>query len=68
MAGEDIRLPTFNGNVAEDLQQHWFLCEAIWMVHQVCNAEIKKAQMITTHWGRVLDWFMNFYVVPAGTP
>ena len=32
MAGHDIRLPTFNGNGAEDPEQRWFICEAVWMV------------------------------------
>ena len=26
----DIKLPIFNGNGLEDLEQHWFLCKAIW--------------------------------------
>ena len=43
MVGTDIRLPTFNGNGVEDPEQHWFLCEAVWMVHQVHNADIRKA-------------------------
>ena len=68
MAGEDIRLPTFNGNGPEDLEQNWFLCEVVWMVHLVHNTGLKKAQMITTLRGRALDWFMKFCIVPPGTP
>ena len=55
MAGHDIRLPTFNGNGPEDPEQHWFICEAVWMVCLVQNVDLKKAQMITTLRGRVLD-------------
>ena len=55
MATMDVRLPTFNGNGMEDLEQHWFLCEAIWMVRLVHNVDIKKAQMITTFRGHVID-------------
>ena len=29
MIGEDIRLPTFNGNGGEDPEQYWFLYEAV---------------------------------------
>ena len=29
MAGADIQLHTFNGNGAEDPEQHWFLRETI---------------------------------------
>ena len=68
MARSDIRLPTFNGNGAENPEQHWFLCEAIWMVHQVHNVDIKKEKMVTTLQGHVLDWFMKLFVVPVGTP
>ena len=43
MAGTNVRLPTFSGNGMEDPEQHWFLCEAMWMVHLVHNIDIKKA-------------------------
>ena len=66
MAGVDIQLPTFNGNGAEDPEQHWFICEVVWMVHLVQNEELKKAQMITTLRGRALDWFMKYCIVPLG--
>ena len=29
MDGEDIQFPTFNGNGAEDPEQHGFLCEVV---------------------------------------
>ena len=32
MAGNDIKLPIFNGNGMEDPEQHWFLCDAIWTI------------------------------------
>ena len=60
----DVRFPTLNGNRTKDLEKHWFLCEAVWMVRLVHNADIKKAQMITTLRGRALDWFMKFCAVP----
>ena len=68
MVGEDIRLPTFNGNGVEDPDQHWFLCEVVWMVRQVHSMDLNKAQMITNLRGCALDWFMKFCVVPPGTP
>ena len=43
MAGTYVRLPTFNGIGTKDPEKHWFLCEAIWMVRLVHNADIKKA-------------------------
>ena len=68
MVGANIWLHTFNGNGAEDPEQHWFLCEAIWMARLVHNTEIRKVQMIMTLRGRALDWFMNLCVAPTTTP
>ena len=52
----------------EEPKQHWFLCEAVWMVRLVHGVDVKKAQMITTLRGRALDWFMKFCVALAETP
>ena len=30
--GDDMKLPTFKGTGAEDPEQHWFLCEAVWTI------------------------------------
>ena len=68
MAGANIPLPTFNGNGAEYPKQHWFLCEVVWTVRQVQNQDIRKAQMIMSLRGRLLDWFMKFFIVPVGDP
>ena len=68
IAGEDIQLPTFNGNGAEDPKHYWVICEVVWMVRLVQNVDLKKTQMITTLRGHALNWFMNFCVVPLGTP
>ena len=68
MAGHDIWLPTFNGNESKYPKQHWFICEAMWMVGLVQNVDLKKAQMITTLRGHALDWFMKFCVVPPRAP
>ena len=43
MAGEDIRLPTFNGNGVEDPDQHWFFSEVVWTVHKFKNEDISKS-------------------------
>ena len=68
MAGADIQLPTFNGNGAEDSEQHWFLCEAVWMVRLVHNEDIRKAQMITNLRGCALEWFMKFCATSTEIP
>ena len=33
--GDDMKLPTFRGTRAEDPEQHWFLCEAVWTIKQI---------------------------------
>ena len=43
MAGGEMKLPVFYGNGSEDPQQHWFLCEAVWRVKQVTDANMKVA-------------------------
>ena len=55
IVGNDIKLPIFNGNGLKDLEQHWFLCEVVWIVRQVQYEAIKRDQMITTLICHVLD-------------
>ena len=57
---DDIKLPIFRGTGLEDLEQHWFLCEAVWNVKQVQNNDIKMAQLTTTFRDRALNWFMKY--------
>ena len=68
MVGIDVRLPTFNGNGIEALEQHWFLYEVVWMVLLVKNDDIQKVQIITTLQGHALDWYMKYCVVLLGQP
>ena len=58
--GDDIKLPIFRGTGAKDLDQHLFICEAVWNIKQVQNDDIKKAQLTTTFRDRALTWFMKF--------
>ena len=39
--GDDMKLPTFKGTGAEDPEQHWFLCEAIWTIKQIQDDNMK---------------------------
>ena len=58
--GDDIKLPIFRGTGAEDTDQHFFMCEAVWNIKQVQNDDIKKAQVTTTFRDGALTWFMKF--------
>ena len=68
MAGDDTKLPLFDGNGTNNPEQYWFLYEAVWTVRQATDDDVKKGQLATTLWGRVLDWFMKFIQVPTGNP
>ena len=66
MAGDDMKLPLYHGNGTDDPEQYWFLCEAVWIVRQATNDDVKKGQLANTLQGRALDWFMKFIQVPQG--
>jgi len=65
MVGGEMRLPLLHGNGSEDPQQHWFLCEAMWRVKKVTDADMKANQMVTTFRDRELNWFMKFFRRPT---
>ena len=61
-----MKFPIFNGNGTDDLEQCWFLHEAIWTARQTIDDDVKKIQLATTLRGRALEWFMRFTQVPQG--
>ena len=61
-----MKLPIFNGNGIDYLEQYWFLCEAIWMSRQIVDDDVKKIQLPTTVRGHALEWFMRFTRIPQG--
>ena len=54
-----MRLPIFRGDGFEDLDQHWFLCEAIWNIKNVIDDTVKRTQFNTTLKYRTLIWYMK---------
>ena len=46
--GDDMKLPTFKGTGAEDLEQYWFLCEAVWTIKGLQDDNIKLVQLVST--------------------
>ena len=64
MVGNDMEFPIFNGNCSEDQEKQLFLCEVLWNVKKFQDNNVKREQLITTLYGRVLDQFMkNFNVL-----
>ena len=68
MVGDDTKLPLFHWKGTNDLDQYWFLCEAIWTSRQATDDDVKKGQLATTLRGRALYWYMKFIQVPTWTP
>ena len=42
MVGDKMKLPMFHGNGTDDLEQYWFLCEAIWTTRKTIDDDAKK--------------------------
>jgi hypothetical protein len=40
---DEMRLPTFRGDGYQDPDQHWFLCEALWIIMNVIDETVKRA-------------------------
>jgi hypothetical protein len=58
MGGSIARYPKFWGKGDEDVEKHWFLCEAIWRSRGTLDAN-KLVEFQTTLRGRALKWYMK---------
>jgi hypothetical protein len=63
---DQMRLPTFRGDGSKDLDQHRFLCEAVWIIKNITDKSVKRAHFNTTLRDRTLRWYMKF--VQGDTP
>jgi hypothetical protein len=45
---DEMRLPIFRGDGSEDPNQHWFLCEDVWIIKQVTDEVVKRTHFSTT--------------------
>jgi hypothetical protein len=63
-----LKVPTFRADGSEDLDQHWFLCEAMWSIENVTDEVVKRAQFSTTLRDRALRWYMKFVQGDAPKP
>jgi hypothetical protein len=61
MAGHDptIKLPEFQGEAAEDLENHLFICAKIWESKQITDEDTKIAQLAITLRDHALNWYMS---------
>jgi hypothetical protein len=55
----EMRLPIFRGDGSEYLDQHWFLCEAVWNIKNVTYEVVKRTQLGTTLRDHALSWYMK---------
>ena len=58
---DKMRLPIFRGDGFEDLDQHWFLCEAIWNIKNITDEAIKRNQFGTMLRDHALRWYMKLF-------
>lgn len=65
IGGSLTRYPELWGNGDEDVEQHWYLCEAIWRPRGTPDAT-KRVEFQTTLRGRSLRWYIQFVDSPAG--
>jgi hypothetical protein len=56
---DEMRLPIFRGDGSEDLDQHWFLCEAVWNIKSITDEAINRTQFSTTLRDHALSWYMK---------
>ena len=56
---DEMRLPIFRGDGYEDLDHHWFLCEAIWNIKNITDEDVKRNPFSTTPRDHELSWYMN---------
>ena len=59
MAGSFTRYPEFLGWGNDDVEQHWYLCEAIWRAWETPDAR-KLIEFQTTLRERALRWFIKW--------
>jgi hypothetical protein len=58
---DKMRLPIFRGDGSEDLDQHWFLCEAVWSIKNITDEAVKRNQFSTTLRDHTLSWYMKLF-------
>jgi hypothetical protein len=52
---DEMRLHIFRGDGSKYLDQHWFLCEAIWNIKSITDGSIKRTQFNNTLRDRALS-------------
>jgi len=62
--GDDMKLPIFKGTGAEDPEQHWFLCKAMWTIKTINEDNLKLVQLVTTLRDRALTWYIKYTTLP----
>ena len=64
-AGSLTRYPEFHGRGYEYVEQHWYLCEAIWRARGTPETS-KVVEFKTTLRDRALKWYMKSVDPQAG--
>jgi hypothetical protein len=55
-----LRLPMFHGMGKDNVEKHWFRCEAIWYLKRITNKESRISQLETSFRDKSLTWYMKY--------
>lgn len=55
-----MKMVIFKGVGSEDLEKLWFVADVVWIVQQITDDNIKKAQLVTTLQDKVLTWYIKY--------
>jgi len=58
-------LPAFHTMGKDDVEQHWFMCEAIWSVKRIVNEATKIVKLETTFKDRALKWYKKYNAIAS---
>ena len=62
-----MKLPLFHGNGKQYLEQHWFVCESIWLVKHIVDEYVKITLLKFTIRDYALVWYIKFKsIAPTG--
>jgi len=56
----EMKMLMFKGIGSEDLEQFWFVANAVWTTKKVTNDNIKKAKLVTALQDRAITWYIMY--------
>ena len=57
-----MKFPIFKSLGNEDPDQFWFVANSMWTAQNITHDHMKKGQLVTTLQGRLLTWYIKYYI------